>query len=137
MKDDPISIGVLSQRTGCNVETIRYYERIGVIPKAERQGRYRRYRFEDVARLRFARRARELGFSLEDVRSLLALSAGGQASCTPARNLAAANLKSVRARIHDLRRMETVLAKTVRACNRGTVASCPLIDALAGAHLGL
>lgn len=130
MQETPIFIGELSRRTGCNIETIRYYERIGVIPKPERRGRYRSYRAEDVSRLRFARRARELGFALDEVRALLDLASGGQASCLKARDLAASHLNDVRTRIADLRRMEVVLARTVRACDRGTAPGCPLIDTL-------
>lgn len=130
MPETPILIGELSRRTACNIETIRYYERIGVIPKPARRGRYRSYRPEDVSRLRFARRARELGFALDEVRALLNLAAGGQASCLKARDLAASHLNDVRTRIADLRRMEVVLARTVRACDRGTAPGCPLIDTL-------
>ncbi|MBL8642721.1 MAG: helix-turn-helix domain-containing protein [Rhodospirillaceae bacterium] len=130
MQQTPILIGELSRRTGCNIETIRYYERIGVIPKPARRGRYRSYRPADVSRLSFARRARELGFTLDDVRALLRLAAGGRASCADARDLAAAHLQDVRKRIADLRLMESVLTKTVGACESGTDLGCPLIDAL-------
>lgn len=126
----PILIGELSKRTGCNIETIRYYERVGVIPKPARHGRYRSYDLADVSRLSFARRARELGFTLNDVRALLRLAAGEQKSCTKARDLAASHLEDVRGRIADLQRMETVLAKAVRACDRGNNSGCPLIDTL-------
>lgn len=130
MQQIPIFIGELSRRTGCNIETIRYYERIGVIPKPARRGRYRCYRLADVSRLSFARRARELGFPLDEVRKLLHLAVDGRASCSEARELASAHLTDVRGRIADLRRMEAVLAKTVRACDRGTAAGCPLINTL-------
>ncbi|MDQ4421915.1 MerR family transcriptional regulator [Sphingobium sp. DEHP117] len=83
-----IQIGELSRRTSCNIETIRYYERIGLLPVPPRRGRYRSYGREDVARLGFVRRARELGFTLDEVRALLGLAAGGQASCTEVRELA-------------------------------------------------
>ena len=72
-----IPIGELSRRTGCNIETIRYYERIRLLPSPPRRGRYRSYGAEDVGRLAFVRRARELGFTLDDVRNLLGLAAGG------------------------------------------------------------
>jgi MerR family mercuric resistance operon transcriptional regulator len=125
-----IPIGELSRRTGCNIETIRYYERIGLMPAPPRRGRYRSYGPEDVGRLGFVRRARALGFTLDEVRALLALAAGGQASCADARDLAAAHLRDVRTRIADLKRMERVLADTVRACEAGDDARCPLIAAL-------
>ena len=132
MTQHAIPIGELSRRTGCNIETIRYYERIGLMPTPSRRGRYRSYGPDDVDRLGFVRRARELGFTLDDVRALFGLAAGGQASCAGARDLAASHLKDVRARISDLKRMERVLAETVRACEAGDATGCPLIAALSG-----
>lgn len=129
--DQAIQIGELSRRTGCNIETIRYYERIGVIAAPPRRGSYRSYGPEDVARLGFVRRARELGFTLDEVRTLLGLAAAG--SCADVRDLAASHLKDVRARIADLRRMERVLADSVRACDAGGDPGCPLIAALSAA----
>lgn len=125
-----IQIGDLSRRTGCNIETIRYYERIGLVPEPPRRGRYRSYGGQDVARLGFVRRARELGFTLGEVRALLALAGDGQASCADVRDLAATHLKDVRARIADLKRMERVLADSVRACDAGQDPGCPLIQTL-------
>lgn len=125
-----IQIGELSRRTGCNIETIRYYERIGLLPAPPRRGRYRSYGGEDVARLGFVRRARELGFTLDEVRALLALAAGGQAPCAEVRDLAASHLRDVRTRIADLKRMERILADSVRACNAGQDPVCPLLQAL-------
>jgi MerR family transcriptional regulator, mercuric resistance operon regulatory protein len=130
MAERAFPIGELSRRTGCNIETIRYYERIGLMPAPPRRGRYRSYGQDDVGRLGFVRRARELGFTLDEVRALLGLAAGGQASCAEARDLAAAHLKDVRTRIADLRCMERVLAETVQACDAGDDACCPLIAAL-------
>ncbi|MDE2468530.1 MAG: helix-turn-helix domain-containing protein [Bradyrhizobium sp.] len=130
MAQQAIPIDELSRRTGCNIETIRYYERIGLMPAPPRRGRYRSYGAEDVGRLGFVRRARELGFTLDEVRALFGLAAGGQASCAEARTLAASHLKGVRDRISDLRRMERVLAETVRACKAGDDTGCPLIAAL-------
>lgn len=130
MAERMIPIGELSRRTGCNIETIRYYERIGLMPIPPRRGRYRSYGPEDVGRLGFVRRARELGFTLDEVRALLGLAAGGQTSCAEARDLAAAHLQDVRTRIADLRRMERVLAETVSACDAGMDSCCPLITTL-------
>jgi len=86
-----IQIGELSRRTGCNIETIRYYERITLLPPPVRSaGGYRVYETADVRRLAFIRRARELGFTLDEVRALLALSENDrQGACTEARELAA------------------------------------------------
>lgn len=128
-----IAIGELSRRTGCNIETIRYYERIGVLPVALRRGRYRSYDAADIRRLAFVRRARELGFPIEAVRTLLALADGGSASCAQARDLAAAHLGEVRAKIADLARMEQVLSAAVRSCEAGDNAGCPLLETLCAA----
>ncbi len=130
MAEGAIQIGELSRRTGCNIETIRYYERIGIIPVPPRRGRYRCYRPEDVSRLGFVLRARELGFTLGEVRALLGLATEAQAPCAEARDLAAAHLRDVRARMAALRRMERILAETVRACDAGDQMGCPLIVAL-------
>jgi MerR family transcriptional regulator, mercuric resistance operon regulatory protein len=125
-----IPIGELSRRTGCSIETIRYYERIRLLPAPSRRGRYRSYGPEDVQRLEFLRRARALGFTLEEVRTLFSLAKGGRPSCAEVRDLAASHLKNVRVRISDLRRMERVLAESVRACEVGDDPNCPLITAL-------
>jgi MerR family mercuric resistance operon transcriptional regulator len=127
---DDMPIGEFSRRTGCAIETIRFYERVGVLPEARRRGRYRHYAAGDVGRLIFVRRARELGFTLDEVRALLGLAASGGKACAEARTLAAAHLIDVRARIADLRCMERVLAQAVRQCDAGQQATCPLIDVL-------
>ncbi|HVH76281.1 MAG TPA: helix-turn-helix domain-containing protein [Stellaceae bacterium] len=136
MRDARVSIGELSRRTGCNIETIRYYERIGVLPPPDRVGRYRRFADADIRRLGFVRRARELGFTLDEVRALLQLSqSDGRSACDDVRRISAAHLSAVRARIADLRAMERVLAKTIRECGSGGHSGCPLIEALGGNSL--
>jgi MerR family mercuric resistance operon transcriptional regulator len=127
-----IQIGELSRRTGCNIETIRYYERISLLPAPARStGHYRVYDTADVRRLAFICRARELGFTLDRVRALLGLSANDrQDTCAQVRELAAGHLAEVRAKIADLRAMERVLADAVRRCTAGELPGCPIIDAL-------
>jgi MerR family mercuric resistance operon transcriptional regulator len=126
-----MTIGEFSRRTGGNIETIRYYERIGLLPVPDRAGRYRRYGAADVGRLVFVRRARELGFTLDEVRALLKLSrAEGGTACAEVRDLAASHLAEVQAKIADLRAMERTLTEAVRRCDAGEVPGCPLIDAL-------
>ena len=127
-----IQIGELSRRTGCNIETIRYYERISLLPAPARSaGHYRVYDTADVWRLAFIRRARELGFTLDEVRALLALSANDrQDTCAQVLELVAGHLAKVRAKIADLRAMERVLADAVRRCTAGELPGCPIIDAL-------
>jgi len=130
MRQERIPIGELSRQTGNNIETIRYYERIGLVPAPPREGRYRSYGAEDVGRLRFVWRARRLGFTLDEVRALLRLAKGGRTSCREVRSLAATHLADVKAKIADLRRMERVLADAVQACDTGKPAACPLIESL-------
>lgn len=127
-----IRIGELSRRTGCNIETIRYYERAGVIPLPPRStSQYRLYDDSDVRRLGFVRRARELGFSLDDVRALLALAADqSDGTCVGVRQLAARHLAEVRAKIADLRSIARALEDAIQCCDAGEVLGCPLIDAL-------
>jgi MerR family mercuric resistance operon transcriptional regulator len=129
-----IRIGELSKRAGCNIETIRYYERISLLPAPARSpGRYRLYDAGDVRRLAFVRRARELGFTLDAVRALLMLSDDdGSAVCASARELAVGHLREVRAKITDLQAMERVLADAVQRCTSGEIPGCPVIDALSG-----
>ena len=126
-----ISIGVLAKRTGCNIETIRYYEKIGLLPPPARSGAgHRIFRADDLSRLRFVRRARGLGFALDEVRALLRLADGRQQSCAQARSIAESHLDDVRARIAHLKAMERVLRDTVRLCADGTKPTCPIIEAL-------
>ena len=126
-----MAIGEFSRRTGGNIETIRYYERIGLLPVPERTGRYRRYGAADVRRLVFIRRARALGFTLDEVRALLKLSeSDGETTCADVREIAAAHLTEVKAKIADLRAMEQTLTDAVRYCDADEVPGCPLIDAL-------
>jgi MerR family mercuric resistance operon transcriptional regulator len=130
---DDMPIGEFSRRTGCAIETIRFYEKIGILPKPRRRGRYRLYEDADVGRLVFVRRARELGFTLDEVRALLRLAGAGVDACGEVRDLANAHLQDVRARIADLRAMENVLADSVRRCDAGAEAACPLIETLSAA----
>src|SRR5437867_1270317 len=114
------SIGKLSTQSGVSVETIRYYERVGLIAKPERSaGGYRLYRAADRDRLRFVRRARDLGFSLAEVRRLLDLADQRSRSCRRVHDIANQHLAEVRARVSDLRRMERVLAPWSKRALRG------------------
>jgi MerR family transcriptional regulator, mercuric resistance operon regulatory protein len=136
-----IAIGELSRRTQCNIETIRYYERIGLLPQPHRPGgRFRRYDGADVARLRFIRRARQLGFTLNEVRALLSLaSADGEREHTraEARSLANAHVADIRAKIADLQAMERVLSTAVCECETGGQPRCPLIEVLSRDSIGV
>ncbi len=126
-----LTIGMLAKRTGCKVETIRYYEKIGVLAVPGRSsGGQRRYEPDDLKRLNFVRRARDLGFSLADVRSLLGFVDDRDRSCDEIQAIGARHLEAVRARLADLRAMERVLDDMVARCQGGAVPDCPIIDAL-------
>lgn len=128
-----IGIGKLAEGSGVNIETIRYYERIGLLPRARRSGnRYRRYGVADIERLRFVRRARDLGFALEEVRALLDLDEDPPHACRQAQKLAESHLSAVKKRIADLRRMERALTDLVGRCVKGERPRCPLVEALGG-----
>jgi MerR family mercuric resistance operon transcriptional regulator len=126
-----LPIGELSRRTGCNIETIRYYERIGVLRRPARtEGGFRRYSLNDLRRLAFVRRARDLGFTLDEVRALLRLADRRDRSCAAVRDLAAGHLNDVRTKIADLKKMERILHDMILQCADGTLPDCPLIEAL-------
>lgn len=126
-----LTIGRLSELTGVNIETIRYYERTKVLPAPARTVSGRRvYQSADARTLAFLRRARELGFSLDEIRALLRLGGPEKASCREVRRIAAHHLGDIRAKISDLRKLERLLAKTVAQCT-GTIGPvCPVLDIL-------
>lgn len=127
-----LRIGALSRRTGCQVDTIRYYERVGLLPAPARTpSRYRVYTVAHLKRLAFIRRARDLGFTLAEVRTLLTLADRRRRSCAGAREIGLQHLHDVRRKIGDLRAMERVLREMVARCADGTLPDCPLIEALA------
>ena len=130
-----LTIGTMSKRTGCNIETIRYYERIGLLsPPVRSAGGHRQYDEPTVRRLTFIRRSRQLGFSFEEVRGLLGLVDGGDYTCGEVRSLTLDHLEEVRTKLSDLRRMEVVLKEMAAQCDGGTVPDCPIIDALFRGH---
>ena len=126
-----LTIGGLSQLTGVNIETIRYYEKIKVLPVPSRTANGRRmYGPMEHRILAFVRRSRELGFSLDEVRALLRLGGPEKASCREVREIAAHHLDDIRAKIADLRKLERLLAKTVAQCTGTTAPECPVLDIL-------
>jgi MerR family mercuric resistance operon transcriptional regulator len=126
-----LSIGTLSQQSGVNIETIRYYEKIGVMPEPERTaGGYRVYGPEHVKRLHFVRRGRELGFSLDELRGLLLVVDGHRYTCAEVHALTIEHLKDIRQKIADLKRLERVMSDMAASCSRDQIPECPVIDAL-------
>jgi MerR family mercuric resistance operon transcriptional regulator len=124
-------IGALSERTGCNIETIRYYERIGLMPPATRsEGGHRLYGEAQARRLGFIRRTRQLGFTLDEVRTLLRLVDGGRYTCAQVKRITVHHLDDVRRKIADLRTIERALREMAAQCDGGTVPRCAVIEAL-------
>jgi MerR family mercuric resistance operon transcriptional regulator len=136
-RSETLAIGELSRRTRVHIETIRYYERIKMLPAPPRTASGRRlYGPAETRVLAFIRRARELGFTLDEIRALLALSGkNNRDACAEVRDLAASHLGEVRAKIADLGAMERVLADAVRRCDAGEAPGCPLIDTLSRSPL--
>lgn len=130
-----ISIGELAARSGLGKETIRFYERESLLPPPRRTAsNYRRYPPEAVARLRFIRRAKELGFRLDEIRELLHLQ-DADGDRARVKRLTERKLLQVRSRIVELSRMEAALAEMHAQCSgQGPVHGCPIIETLAGHH---
>ena len=126
-----ITRGVLSKRTGCNIETVRYYERVGLMPDPVRsEGGHRLYSEEHVRRLRFIRRSRELGFTIEEIRALLGLVDRRNYTCAEVRDISVAHVEEIGRKIKDLRRLEKTMNRMIQECDGGAVPDCPVIDAL-------
>ncbi len=125
------SIGEVARRSGVKIETIRFYERSGLLaPPPRTAGGHRVYGSAAAQRLNFIRRARELGFTLAQVRELLALADERGATCAEVERLARDHLAEVRGRIADLSRMDVVLSDLVTHCAGDTVPECPILEAL-------
>ena len=126
-------IGDISRRTGVSIETIRYYERIEVMPKPKRNdGGQRLYDESQLNRLAFVKRSRDLGFSLKEVRTLLALIDSGKMTCSEVHALTIEHLTEVRKKITDLRKLERALNNLAAQCSIGNVSNCPIVETLFG-----
>lgn len=127
--------GELAQRSGCNIETVRFYEKQGLLPAPPRTaGGHRDYAQEHLRRLTFIRRSRELGFTLGEVRGLLGLVDGGDWTCGEIREMTLEHLGDVRRKIADLQKLAVILTDMAAQCDGGAVPECPIIDALLEAH---
>ena len=123
--------GALAQTLGCNLETIRYYEKIGLMQLPDRTtAGHRIYTENDQSRLRFILRCRELGFSIAEIRSLLSLVDSGTYSCAEIYALTSSHMMSIRQKIRDLKKLETTLKAISDECSKGDTPDCPIIDAL-------
>ncbi len=131
VKEGALSRGALAKVTGVNIETIRYYEKVGLMPDPFRtDAGYRVYDETHLKRLSFIRRCRELGFSIDEVSGLLGLVDGGNYTCAEVRDLSIVRLGDVRQKIRDLRKMQRTLKEMVSQCDGGLVPECPIVDRL-------
>jgi MerR family mercuric resistance operon transcriptional regulator len=130
-----MTIGALSGLTGVNIETIRYYEKIGLLPPPRRsEGRRRLYDRDLKQRLQFVRRSRELGFSIGEIRALLQLVDQGGLGCSEAKAITERHVADIRGKISDLKRLERALGNLARACEANERLGCPLLETLAGGN---
>lgn len=129
-----IKTGELARRAGVNVETLRFYEREGLIPEPPRRmSGYREYPAESVRLIRFIKRAQELGFSLREVKELLALRVEPQTTCAEVQHTAEAKLSEVRRKIADLQAIERALETLTATCpGEGPLSDCPILECLDG-----
>lgn len=131
--DAPHSIGALAAATGTKAETIRWYERVGLLPAPARQGRgnYRAYGKEHLDRLSFLRRARDLGFDLKQVRALLDLADQRDQDCGAVSVIARAHLDAIERKLADLTVLREELSRIIGQCQHGRISECRIIEALA------
>lgn len=129
---DGLTIGRVARSAGLAIDTVRYYEREGLLQKPARTSSgYRQYPADAVARLRFIRQAKELGFTLSEIRELLALKVAPGKSCAHVRARAEAKIADIEQRVAQLNRMKRALAKLAAACSgRGPTSECPILDAM-------
>ncbi len=124
-------IGMLSEETGVNIETIRYYERIGIMPEPGRTaGGNRSFDDNHLKRLSFIKRSRELGFSIEEIRTLLEMVDRDDICCGDVHDLAVAHINMIKKKISDLKRLEKVLKIMASECSKGNTPECPIIGTL-------
>jgi len=124
-------IGAMSKHTGVNIETIRYYERIALMPKPDRTaGGNRQYNHDQLKRLSFIKRSRELGFSINEIRALLGMVDQDGISCGDVHSMTILHLKSVQEKLASLRKLENVLTTMASECARGDVPDCPILETL-------
>lgn len=129
-----LTIGQVAKGAGIGVETVRFYEREGLLEEPERRpSGYRQFNERIVVRLRFIRRAKELGFTLKEIKELLSLKLDPSTTCADVKGRAEVKIADIEARIDSLKRMKRALVKLTRACSgRGETSDCPILDVLDG-----
>ncbi len=132
--DAPFTIGELAKRTDTKVVTIRYYEGMGILPAPPRtKGNYRAYGQQHLERLSFVRRARSLGFTLQQIRDLLNMTETGTNDCCTVDDIARTHLADVEQKVADLSRLAHELKRVIRQCKGGNIKDCRIIEALSAA----
>lgn len=128
----PLKSGTLAKQANVNPETLRYYEREGLLPEPERsEAGYRLYADEDVKRVRFIKRAQELDFSLKEIKELLALKLDASQSASQVKKLAELKIQDIEAKIQSLQAMKSILSELTEACSgKGSVDHCPILSCL-------
>ena len=130
-KSEEYTRGQLAQKTGCNIETIRYYEKERLLPKPKRsENGYRLYGHDSLKRLNFIRRCRELGFTIIEIQELLSLVDQNDFTCADISTITKSHIDSVKKKITDLQNILKTLQKMARQCGSGNNPECPILDAL-------
>lgn len=128
---DTYAIGEMSTRTGVNIETVRYYEKIGMMPKPKRtEGGNRLYNTEQLQRLFFIKRCREIGFSQSEIKALLSMVDRDDVTCAEVHSITTDHAADIRQKIKDLRKIEKVLTQMAKECGQGDIPECPIIETL-------
>ena len=132
MERKPLTIGQVARRSGIGTETVRFYEREGLIEEPPRNGSgYRQYPEQAIARIEFTQRAKELGFSLKEIKELLSLSIAPGTTCKDIKNRAQAKITDIEEKLRTLQCMKKALTKVTAACSgRGSVSECPILEAM-------
>jgi MerR family mercuric resistance operon transcriptional regulator len=130
----PLTIGQVARRSGVGIETVRFYERQGLLAKPDRTASgYRQFDEVVIARLQFIQRAKELGFTLNEIKELLSLRVDAETTCDDVRARAEAKIADIEGKIKSLQRMKKALVRLTRECSeRGSDSACPILDALEG-----
>ena len=130
-----LGIGELSRQTGVGIETIRYFEKIGMMPVPGRsEGGNRRYNNDHLQRLFFINRCRQIGFSQTEIKALLSMVDDKGVSCAEVHSITTEHIADIRKKIRDLRKLEKVLTKMANECSRGDIPDCPIIETLFAAQ---
>lgn len=132
----PVTIGEMAKNAGVGVETVRFYEREGLLPEPPRRpSGYRHYSPETVRRLLFIRRTKDLGFSLDEIRELLGLRVNPRTSCGEVKRRAEGKIADIEKKMAELHRMRKALSRLASSCSgRGPTSACPILDAMEGKH---